>query len=1097
MKTAFRFLLRLMVAIFMTTAIATSYFSTVHAAATWYVSPAGNDSNSCLSSSDACLTIQAAIEKAAIDDTIMVAAGTYHENLILHRNATIIGDDMYSTIVDAGGVNKGLWIDTSLTVTLQDIAFTNSGSGYSDEVANAGIIADNLTNLTMIRCRTGNNLGYGIVSAGTLLVDHSVFDHNANDALYLAQSSDATIRNATIANNDKNGINLRATAVGATVLNSILANNGTYGISVATGAPTAAVSYSDFWQNTSGDSTGSVSMGSGNLALDPLFQNPANGSYYLPSNSPMIDAGNPAAQYNDPDGSRNDMGAFYYNGPPKPSALMATPFSPTQINLSWTDNSSDESNFRIERSPNGSSWTEVGQVSANTTSYSSGGLTCNTAYSYRVRAYRSADGQYSAYSNVATATTQSCLPPPPPTFLSAVPSSQTQINLSWTDNSSDESDFRIERSNTGTSGWSEAGNVPTNTTIFSSTGLSCGSTYYFRVRAHRAGDNSFSTYSDTANATTFDCAPAMSVRSEGGITINTGDVTPNTGDGTNFGIVHVDNISATNTFEIWNTGTAALTLSGSPMVAISGAGAADFEVTAQPAGTVGVNQSVSFEVTFDPSQTGIRSATVSIANNDSSKNPYTFAIQGEGTDMNYTVTVSPSGDGAGNVISIPAGINCGPTCAADFGLGSTVELQASPELGSVFAGWSGAGCSGTGACMLTMTGDQTVTAEFNTGSNLIPEKVMLTSPENRSYTNNPALNFTWQAAAEAAKYRLQISRDSSFNNIVKNEVLNGTSFAINTLPDRRYFWRVAGMNAYNKKGPWSDVYSVVIDQVAPKVPWQMIPVNNMPVSTQTPTLLWKKVSGVSAYFLEIATEPAFVNLVYTETTSKSNAELSDANALAFGMYYWRVRAVDATGNDSGWSPAAQFSVTLLKGPRNESFTHDKTPTLRWVSGRDFDWVNVQLATDAAFSNVIADKDVPASRTTFTTQPLEYQQYFWRIRVMQNEQWSDWMAANAFTVTPGLGSPVTLTPRNRSVDTTGSPVFTWREISDHGLGQPNTYQIQIDTVPSFSNPQTDTVVTGTTFSAGTLAPGRYFWRVRAINSLGYTGSWCYTRRFVIK
>jgi uncharacterized protein YkwD len=86
--------------------------------------------------------------------------------------------------------------------------------------------------------------------------------------------------------------------------------------------------------------------------------------------------------------------------PTAPSGLTATPVPPTQINLSWTDNSDNESGFRIERSPDGTTWTEIATVGANVTTYSNTGLTCNQTYYYRVRAYN-AQGN-SGYSNTVS-----------------------------------------------------------------------------------------------------------------------------------------------------------------------------------------------------------------------------------------------------------------------------------------------------------------------------------------------------------------------------------------------------------------------------------------------------------------------------------------------------------------------------------------------------------------------------------------------------------------------------------------------------------------------------------------------------------------------
>ena len=68
--------------------------------------------------------------------------------------------------------------------------------------------------------------------------------------------------------------------------------------------------------------------------------------------------------------------------------------------------------------------------------------------------------------------------------------------------------------------------------------------------------------------------------------------------------------------------------------------------------------------------------------------------------------------GTGTVTSNPSGISCPGTCAAEFATGTTVTLTATPTNGSTFTGWSGAGCTGTGPCVVAIVGDQTVTATF-------------------------------------------------------------------------------------------------------------------------------------------------------------------------------------------------------------------------------------------------------------------------------------------------------------------------------------------------------------------------------------------------
>jgi hypothetical protein len=91
----------------------------------------------------------------------------------------------------------------------------------------------------------------------------------------------------------------------------------------------------------------------------------------------------------------------------------------------------------------------------------------------------------------------------------------------------------------------------------------------------------------------------------------------------------------------------------------------------------------------------------------------------------HFLTVGKSGSGSGTVTSNVGGISCGATCAVAFNYGSTVTLTESPASGSTFAGWSGAGCSGTGTCTVTMNAAQTVTAAFNALPKPKPQPVQI------------------------------------------------------------------------------------------------------------------------------------------------------------------------------------------------------------------------------------------------------------------------------------------------------------------------------------------------------------------------------------
>ena len=112
--------------------------------------------------------------------------------------------------------------------------------------------------------------------------------------------------------------------------------------------------------------------------------------------------------------------------------------------------------------------------------------------------------------------------------------------------------------------------------------------------------------------------------------ISDGDATPSTADDTDFGQSPL-NETVTHTFTIRNLGDSDLSLTGNPIVAVSGSAA--FSVTSQPTTPVTPATAVTFDVAYQPTAVGTDNGTISIANNDSDENPFNFAIEGTGAGL--------------------------------------------------------------------------------------------------------------------------------------------------------------------------------------------------------------------------------------------------------------------------------------------------------------------------------------------------------------------------------------------------------------------------------------------------------------------------------
>jgi len=177
-------------------------------------------------------------------------------------------------------------------------------------------------------------------------------------------------------------------------------------------------------------------------------------------------------------------------------------------------------------------------------------------------------------------------------------------------------------------------------------GLTDGLTYYFAVTAY----DTFGNESGYSNEVVYTVPGVPEINLVGNsVSIVDGDTTPSTTDFTDFGSTDITGGTVTRTFTIQNTGTGALTLSGAPLVALSGTNAADFAVTVLPVSPVAAaTGNTTFQVRFDPSAAGTRTATLTIANNDANESPYDFTIQGTGA-------TTPEINLLGNAVSIVDG----------------------------------------------------------------------------------------------------------------------------------------------------------------------------------------------------------------------------------------------------------------------------------------------------------------------------------------------------------------------------------------------------------------------------------------------------------
>ncbi len=161
-------------------------------------------------------------------------------------------------------------------------------------------------------------------------------------------------------------------------------------------------------------------------------------------------------------------------GFPSPENLYAENIDDQSLKLYWEDNCSFETGYKLERKESGGEFREIANLKPNETFFLDTGLSFGTTYNYRVVAYTLASE--SAYSNILSAKTIF----PEPTYLSVLIIDDQSLKLSWMDNCTFDTGFKIERK-AGKEDFVLIKELPATADSYVDERLSYGTQYIYRI----------------------------------------------------------------------------------------------------------------------------------------------------------------------------------------------------------------------------------------------------------------------------------------------------------------------------------------------------------------------------------------------------------------------------------------------------------------------------------------------------------------------------------------------------------------------------------------------------------------------------------------
>lgn len=284
-------------------------------------------------------------------------------------------------------------------------------------------------------------------------------------------------------------------------------------------------------------------------------------------------------------------------------------------------------------------------------------------------------------------------------------------------------------------------------------------------------------------------------------------------------------------------------------------------------------------------------------------------------------------------------------------------------------------------------GDKGTILEFdNTDYVILPPTLI--SPSNNSINNSLIPQFSWNRPEKSNYFKIQISKNSQFSQIVFESDLDSNSIKLdysNKLEQSTlYYWRVKAFNSTDSSF-WSTTFLLNTQSKLNK------PILNIPNDGQLgvnhkPNFNWSSIQFADKYCFQLSTSITFDVFNTFNDTTNINTYTPPNYLSQVTNYFWRVKAINE-GNESEWSEIYGFTTDTIATPSkpilisysNNLIDAPKNGSLTWYKSSYAVKYRIQIAKDSNFSNIIIDNSSVLDTFYISFNLMIRTKYYWRVK----------------------------------------------------------------------------------------------------------------------